>query len=231
VCSSRQIVLKTEFFANISHEFRTPITLTLGPLEQVLANRYGAIPDSVRRQLQVAQRNQQQLLGLVNQILDLAKIEAGGMELKAAPVADMNRLIEDRVARFGSTAEERGLVLRLALDTRVGGAEIFIDRDKFGKLLFNLLSNAFKFTREGHVEVATAIHGDHFRLTVSDSGIGIKPDQLPYIFDRFRQADGSESREHRRHQIRFRQLRSRQRRAQPIGSFQFSVLPPPSTGD
>ena len=188
--------LKTEFFANISHEFRTPITLTLGPLEQVLANRYGAIPDSVRRQLQVAQRNQQQLLGLVNQILDLAKIEAGGMELKAAPVADMNRLIEDRVARFGSTAEERGLVLRLALDTSVGGAEIFIDRDKFGKLLFNLLSNAFKFTREGHVEVATAIHGDHFRLTVSDSGVGIKPDQLPYIFDRFRQADGSESREY-----------------------------------
>lgn len=188
--------LKTEFFANVSHEFRTPITLTLGPLERILANRYGNIPDPVREQLNMTLRNQEQLLGLVNQILDLAKFEAGGMELKASLVADMNRFVEERIARFGSSAEERGLALRLVLDPRVAGAEIFIDRDKFGKLLFNLLSNAFKFTREGHVEVATSIHGDRFRLTVSDSGIGIKPDQLPNIFDRFCQADGSESREY-----------------------------------
>ena len=187
--------LKTEFFANVSHEFRTPITLTLGPLELILASRYGEIPAAVCQQIEIALRNQEQLLGLVNQILDLAKFEAGGMELKASPMADMNRFIEERVGRFGSGAQERGLELRLVLDPRVPGAEIFIDRDKFGKLLFNLLSNAFKFTREGHVEVATSIHGDSFRLTVSDSGIGIRPDQLPYIFDRFRQADGSESRE------------------------------------
>ena len=188
--------LKTEFFANISHEFRTPITLTLGPLERILGNRYGNIPAPVREQLEIMLRNQEQLLGLINQILDLAKFEAGGMEMQASQIIDMNKFIEDRVARFGSSAEERQLDLRLVLDPRVSSAEIFVDRDKFGKLLFNLLSNAFKFTREGHVEIATTIHGDCFRLTVSDSGIGIKPDQLPYIFDRFRQADGSQSREY-----------------------------------
>lgn len=186
--------LKTEFFANVSHEFRTPITLTLGPLEQILANRYGAIPDAVRRTLQVVLRNQEQLLGLVNQILDLAKFEAGGMQLKAARVPDMNRFVEERIARFGSAAEDRGLELRFSLDPRVGGAEIFVDPDKFNTMLFNLLSNAFKFTRQGEVEVRTQLHGDTLRLTVADTGIGIKEDQLPYIFDRFRQADGSESR-------------------------------------
>jgi signal transduction histidine kinase len=83
--------LKSEFFANISHEFRTPITLTLGPLEQVLTGRYGEVPGPVRDQLIVMRRNQQRLLELINQILDLVKLEAGRMELRCAPMPEVNR--------------------------------------------------------------------------------------------------------------------------------------------
>lgn len=188
--------LKTDFFANISHEFRTPISLTIGPLDQLLAGRYGELPPGVCDQLRVMRRNQERLIGLVNQILDLAKLEAGGMELHAAPVPDVNRFIEERARPFRAMAEQRGVEVRLALDPQLAGADLFLDLEKFDKLLYNLLSNALKFTREGYVEVATGIRDDAFRLTVADTGIGIKEDQLPYIFDRFRQADGSESREY-----------------------------------
>lgn len=188
--------LKTEFFANISHEFRTPITLTLGPLEGILTGRYGALADTIREQVLVMQRNQERLLGLVNQILDLSKLEAGGMQLKASPIPDMNRFVEERIGQFRSMAQGRGIELRVSLDSQVHGANLFIDQEKFDKLLFNLLSNALKFTKQGYVEVSTKIHEDTFRLTVNDTGIGIKADQIPYIFDRFRQADGSASREY-----------------------------------
>jgi len=188
--------LKTDFFANISHEFRTPIALTIGPLEQILAGRYGAVPEAAAEQLRVMRRSQDRLLGLVSQILDLAKLEAGGMELRAAPLPDMNRFVEERVAPFRALAEQRGIELRLSLDPAVAAADLFIDREKFDKVITNLASNAIKFTREGHVEVATHLHEGICRLSVTDTGIGIKEDQLPHIFDRFRQADGSESREY-----------------------------------
>lgn len=188
--------LKTEFFANISHEFRTPITLTLGPLEGFLKGRYGEVSDAIRDQILVMQRNQERLLALVNQILDLAKLEAGGMQLKAAPMPDMNRFVEERIGQFRSMALERGIELRVSLDPRVKKTALFIDREKFDRLLCNLLSNALKFTKQGYVEVFTEIQEDTFRLTVNDTGIGIKADQIPHIFDRFRQADGSASREY-----------------------------------
>jgi len=187
--------LKTAFFANISHEFRTPITLTLGPLEEMLKGRYGEISDALRSQAQVIQRNQERLLALVNQILDLAKLEAGLMKLKASPAPDMNRFVEEHVSQFRLLIEMRGLDLRLNLDPKVQGADLWIDREKFDKLFSNLLSNAVKFTKQGHVEVQTEINKGMFRLSVFDTGIGIKPDQLPFIFDRFRQAEGSASRE------------------------------------
>ncbi len=186
--------LKTEFFANISHEFRTPITLTVGPLEQILKGHYGMLPDAVRDQLLIMERNQERLLRLVNQILDLTKLEAGSMRLKAAPVLDMNQFVRERLEEFRSFAEERGLQLKTSLDPRVRGTDLFVDLEMFDKLLFNLLSNAIKFTNKGHVETITEIRNDGFFMTIRDTGIGIKQDQLPHVFDRFRQADGSEAR-------------------------------------
>ena len=112
--------LKTEFFANISHEFRTPITLTLGPLQQILAERHGPISPAARGELQMMLRNQQRLLGLINQILDLAKFEAGEMQLRAARVADVDQFIEERVGEFRATTEKRGLELNVRLDPRLG---------------------------------------------------------------------------------------------------------------
>ncbi len=159
--------LKTEFFANISHEFRTPLHSTLGPLEGILKERYGEISDALRDQLLVMQRNQERLLALVAQILDLSKFEVGSMRLKAAPMADMNRFIEERVGQFRMTAKDRNLELKLSLDPRVGELDLHIDREQFDKLLSNLLSNALKFTERGHVEVSSCVQEEAFCLAVA----------------------------------------------------------------
>jgi signal transduction histidine kinase/DNA-binding response OmpR family regulator len=188
--------LKSEFFANISHEFRTPITLTLGPIEQLLSGRCGELPAEARERLLMMQRNQERLLNLVNQILDLTRLEAGAARLEATHVPDVNRLIERRLAQFQPVAEPRGLQLRLRTDPAADGVDLYIDREKFDKVLANLLSNALKFTRAGFIEVTTRVRDSSLWLEVTDSGIGIKADQLPHIFDRFRQADGSESRDY-----------------------------------
>jgi signal transduction histidine kinase/class 3 adenylate cyclase/CheY-like chemotaxis protein len=188
--------LKTEFFANISHEFRTPITLTLGPLEQILAGGHGDVPPPLREQLEIIVRNQERLLGLINQILDLAKLEAGEMELRCVSTPHVNDLVHSWASPFRLLAEKRGLDLRLDLDASLGGADLFVDGDKFQRVVSNLLSNAVKFTREGWIEVRTERHERRFRLTVTDTGVGIDPDELPYVFDRFRQADSRGAREH-----------------------------------
>jgi signal transduction histidine kinase/DNA-binding response OmpR family regulator len=187
--------MKTEFFANLSHEFRTPITLTLGPLEQLLSGRSGELNELVKEQLRLMQRNQSRLLSLVNQILDLAKLEAGRMALRPVATPQINRLISGVASQFHAVAEQRGLELRLQLSPDADVSDLFIDREKVERVVWNLLSNALKFTRTGVISVTTARDDDAIALTVSDTGVGIREDQVPYIFDRFRQADGSETRE------------------------------------
>jgi adenylate cyclase len=188
--------LKTSSLPNISHELRTPIALTLGPLQQILANRHGEVSQSVRGPLNMMLRNQERLLVLINQILDLAKFEGGGMQLRAAPVANVTHFIEERVGQFQAIAEKRGLELKLSFDPRLRDASLYVDTEKLDRLVSNLLSNAVKFTKVGAIEVVTLLEDGAFRLLVSDTGIGIKADELPHIFDRFRQADGSVSREY-----------------------------------
>jgi signal transduction histidine kinase/class 3 adenylate cyclase/DNA-binding CsgD family transcriptional regulator len=187
--------VKTEFFANISHEFRTPLMLTLGPLEQILHGRAGEVPDKVVELTEVMHRNQRRLLELINQILDLTKFEAAEMQLRAAPFPEVDRFVAERVDQFRPLAEKRGVDLRTDLAAGAGGSSLFVDREKFDRLVNNLLSNAVKFTPEGHVEVSTAIEGQSFVLSVRDTGVGIKHDELPRVFDRFRQADGGEARQ------------------------------------
>ena len=186
--------LKTEFFANISHEFRTPLTLTLGPLEQIMSGRAGEVPEKVLELADVMHRNQRRLLELINQILDLTKFEAAEMQLRAAPLPGVDGFVAERVERFRPLADKRGIGLRTSLAAGEA-ASLFLDREKFERLLTNLLSNALKFTPSGFVEVATALESGSFVLSVLDTGVGISQDELPKIFDRFRQADGGAARE------------------------------------
>jgi len=180
--------MKTRFFTNISHEFRTPLTLILGQNEQF---RQATLDPSLLKKLEVSQRNGHRLLDLVNQVLDVAKLEAGGMDL------DMTRLdvipfLKHMLYSFESIAQEKEISLSFA--STIETLETAFDTQKIERVLFNLLSNALKFTPAGgKVEMQVTQADDALTLMVRDSGLGIKSSQLPYIFDRFYQADSSEN--------------------------------------
>jgi signal transduction histidine kinase/DNA-binding response OmpR family regulator len=198
--------LKSHFFANISHEFRTPLTLILAPLEKMMASP--AFNTSYGRELNVMHRNTQRLLQLINQLLDLSRLESGSVKLEVSR-GDLGRFVRVMVGSFSSLAESRGINLALQLDTETPLS--YFDKDKVEKVLYNLLSNALKFTGAGgRVTVslgrvsAAAAHagaagqgeaGEYVRISVQDTGKGIPQDQLTKIFDRFYQVDGSATRE------------------------------------
>ncbi len=211
-------VLKSHFFANISHEFRTPLTLILGPVEKHLPS----IKDqSLKQDLNVVQRNALRLQRLINQILNLSKIESGKMKLQ---VSEQNvvSLVNGYVQSFESLAKQKNI--NLVFNSDVENLKIFVDKDKIEKILYNLLSNAFKFTDEGgRIEISvhssqSSVHSSQSEdygkatadwrlktadfpdpcvsLTISDTGRGIPPEKLDHIFDRFYQADDSYTRDH-----------------------------------
>ncbi|MBW4583040.1 MAG: response regulator [Tildeniella nuda ZEHNDER 1965/U140] len=178
---------KTEFFQNISHEFRTPLTLMIGPLESAIAQHQGLSHD----QATVALRNSRRLLRLVNQLLDLQRLDAGRMQPSFRP-CDLVDFVSQTVDSFRPYCEKKGI----ALTTRLTSCpQVYLDLEKFDKVLYNLLSNAMKFTPEGGtITVTLQPAGDHCLLKVTDTGIGIRPDQMPHLFERFRQAEGSANR-------------------------------------
>ncbi|MFQ5648942.1 MAG: ATP-binding protein [bacterium] len=154
--------MKSRFFANISHEFRTPLTLILGPLEKLLSEKF---QEPVKKQFRIMLRNGRRLLRLINQLLDLSKLEAGSMSLEARP-ENIVQLLKGIVLSFSSLAERKRITLRFQPPQPCEGAEpsqgltLYVDRDKLEKIVSNLLSNAFKFTPEGgeiSVEVETNI--------------------------------------------------------------------------
>ena len=183
--------LKTTFFANISHEFRTPIALTLGSLDMLERN-----PAEMVSQIPIVRRNQNRLLQLINQILDLEKIEQGGLELKLAPIGNLDHFLKIRAEQFQSMAVKKSLELKVELFANLAPGEIYFDPDHLDKVIFNLLSNAFKFTNQGQITISSKRKNESVEIAVQDSGLGIKEDQLPFIFDRFRQATGSESKDY-----------------------------------
>ncbi len=187
--------LKTEFFANISHEFRTPITLTIGPLEALLSGVYGEVSERIRKEIEIVLRNQRRLLDLINQILDLSKLEAGMMKLQFFEINDFNEFISVRIEQFRALAEKRGLSVVEQYDPEIFGKKIYFDVEKIDKVVFNLLSNALKFTKDGSITIQTKYSDSNIELVLIDTGIGIKSDQVDHIFDRFRQAEGSSSKE------------------------------------
>ena len=183
---------KTAFFSNISHEFRTPLTLTLGTLEEALDDAAAAPPGSRQRaRLEVAHRNALRLLRLVNTLLDFSRIEAGRVQASYRPT-DLAALTADLASGFRSAIERAGLTL--AIDCPALPAPVFVDRDMWEKIILNLLSNAFKFTFAGGVSVTLRADGGCAMLTVRDSGVGIPADELPRIFDRFHRIQGQRSR-------------------------------------
>lgn len=184
---------KTRFFSNITHEFRTPLTLIIGPTEQLLKD-----PNQKnRRKLYGVLKNAKQLLGLINQLLDLSKLESGGMKLAffRGDIVAYTKELVDRLRPMANNNQQR-----LALISNQQEWETYFDKEKWDKIIYNLVSNAIKFTpREGAIQISLlkAKKGDTelIRLEVKDSGIGIKDSQIGQVFNRFYQTDGSSTRE------------------------------------
>jgi len=213
--------LKSRFFANISHEFRTPLTLILGPAEKINPDSSG---EEIEKQTNVIKRNANRLLGLINQLLDLSKLEAGKLELKTSK-ANIVSFIKGITMSFESLAERKDITLKVKSSN--DEIEVYFDKEKMTKIMTNLLSNAFKFTQYGgqiivtvisrHAELVSAsassgkipkqarlrdrqvrndVMGDSIRIKVKDTGVGIADEEMPKLFDRFYQVDSSQTREH-----------------------------------
>jgi signal transduction histidine kinase len=181
---------KTTFFTNISHEFRTPLTLIMGPLEDALASPE-FFPVEQNEALHIAHRNCLRLLKLVNTLLDFSRIEAGRMQATFEPL-DLALYTAELASVFRSAVERAGL--RFIVDCDPLEEPVYIDREMWEKIVLNLLSNAFKYTLHGEIEVALKPAGKAARLTIRDTGSGIAPSDLGHVFERFYRAKNTRMR-------------------------------------
>ncbi|HKO10546.1 MAG TPA: ATP-binding protein [Acidobacteriaceae bacterium] len=182
---------KTLFFSNVSHEFRTPLTLMLGPLEEIQTKYDGQLAAEAQEQLSVAHRNALRLLKMVNTLLDFSRIEAGRIEAVYEPV-ELCSLTADIASVFRSATEKAGL--RFAVDCQPLPEPVYVDREMWEKIVLNLLSNAFKFTFQGEITVRLRPAGKRVELSVQDTGVGIPEDQLARVFERFHRIENTRAR-------------------------------------
>jgi signal transduction histidine kinase len=179
---------KTAFFSNVSHEFRTPLTLILGPVEDALAQPEQSLHGAT---LEAVHRSALRLLRLVNSLLDFARIEAGRVQVSFVPT-DLSSLTADLASSFRSLIERAGLTL--VVNCAPLPQPVYVDPTQWEKIVLNLISNAFKFTLQGEIAIALRPHGDHVELTVRDTGTGIPTHEMPHVFERFHRVEGSTGR-------------------------------------
>lgn len=182
---------KADFLANVSHEFRTPLTLVLGPLEQLLKRPFPLSNDIIRGSLEVAYRNALRLLRMVNGLLDLSRLDSGrGGEIRDQPT-DLPALTIDLASNFRSACDQAGLVLEI--DCPPLATPVQMDQEAWETIILNLMSNAFKFTFQGQISIALRASGPNILLTVSDTGIGVPASDRPHLFERFHRGTGGRS--------------------------------------
>ncbi len=184
---------KTQFFANVSHEFRTPLTLMLGTLEDLISKKNSGLQETHLVQIEVARRNSLRLLKLVNSLLDFSRIEAGRAKAVFEPT-DLSTYTADLASTFRSAIESAGL--RLVVDCAPLPSPVYVDREMWEKIVFNLLSNAFKFTFDGEITVRLRTTNENVEFSVCDTGIGISGQELPHVFERFHRVDAAQGRTH-----------------------------------
>ena len=186
---------KTTFFSNVSHEFRTPLTLMLGPLEDLKQQlgRSSSPLSGQYQQLELMHRNGLRLLKLVNSLLDFSRIEAGRVQGCYEPT-DLSAYTAELASVFRSATDKAGL--KLIVDCPPLSEPAFVDREMWEKIVLNLVSNAFKFTFDGEIELKLRNTGEHFVLAVRDSGTGIPVDEVPKLFERFHRVAGAQGRTH-----------------------------------
>ncbi|MFT3796229.1 ATP-binding protein [Flavobacterium sp.] len=180
---------KTIFFSNISHEFRTPLTLMLGPLEEMLKNNdsYSATD---KENISITHRNAMRLLRLVNSLLDFSRIESGRMQAQFQPVC-LAGFTANLVSSFRSVTENAGL--QLEVETHVP-SPVYVDKDMWEKIVLNLMSNAFKYTHHGKIAVSLTEADGQAVLQVKDTGIGIPENEMPRLFERFHRVKNANGR-------------------------------------
>src|SRR5882672_4090956 len=184
--------LKSRFFANVSHELRTPLTLLLAPLEILIQKFNRSLDSGSREMLETMQANGMRLLKLINDLLDLIRLESGRLEIKSEPLS-----VTEFVHGLASAVRQMAVEKRISLETHVDAeiSVIMADHDKLEKIVLNLLFNALKFTpANGRVWLRAEKQGDDFVLIVGDTGMGIAEKSLPFVFDRFWQEDSSSKR-------------------------------------
>jgi len=184
---------KTAFFSNVSHEFRTPLTLMLGPLQDLLARSQTHLSPTAKEQLDLVSRNGARLLRLVNTLLDFSRLEAGRVQA-VYQATDLAGFTSELASVFRSATDKAGL--RLTVDCSDLGEPVYVDRDMWEKVVLNLISNAFKFTFEGEIAVSVHRVGNMSELRVRDTGVGIPAEAIPKLFERFNRVPDMPSRTH-----------------------------------
>ncbi len=182
---------KTAFFANISHEFRTPLTLILGPTEDALGDRVEPLGARQRPRTELVHRNALRMLKLVNTLLDFSRLESGRATARYEPV-ELGTFTADLASVFRSAVEKAGL--RYDVDCPPTREPVYVAREMWEKVVLNLLSNALKYTFDGSITVRLREHADAVTLSVEDTGVGIEPKDQPSLFERFHRVQGSRSR-------------------------------------